>query len=365
MLIQHIISHLESTAPPSYQESYDNAGLITGSRSWECKGILVCLDATEEVIKEAVEKNCNLVVAHHPILFSGIKRLNGDNYVERAIITAIKNDVAIYAIHTNLDNVLQGVNGRIADRLQLQNRKVLLPKQNNLMKLYTFVPVEDADKVRDAIFAAGGGHIGKYYDCSFSTVGKGMFTPGEGTNPAVGNIGKREITEEVKMEIIFPAYRKQKIIEAMIAAHPYEEVAYDIVALSNYFQEVGSGLLGELPEPLPETSFLELLKTQFGLKVIKHTPLSGKDVQRVAVCGGAGSFLISNALAMGADVFVTSDVKYHEFFDANGRMVIADIGHYESEQFTIDLLSEILREKFPTFAVLKTAVKTNPVQYFL
>jgi dinuclear metal center YbgI/SA1388 family protein len=364
MTILEIIQLLDELAPPSYQESYDNAGLITGNASVNCTGIICTLDATEEVILEAKSKGCNLVVAHHPIIFKGLKKITGKNYVERTVISAIKNDIAIYAIHTNLDNLLEGVNGKMADKLGLEKRKILLHRENNLMKLYTYVPVEDAEKVRDAIFKAGGGHIGNYSECSFNISGKGTFKPGEGTNPHVGKVGKREETSEEKVEVIFPAYLREKLVDAMTEAHPYEEVAYDVIALGNYFQEVGSGLIGELPEALEETAFLELIKKQFGLAVIRHTPLLKKKVKKVAVCGGAGSFLIKNALSARADFYITADVKYHEFFDAEDKMVIADIGHWESEQFTIDLLHDVLHAKFTTFAVLKSGVKTNPVNYF-
>jgi len=364
MTIQDITSFLETIAPPFLQESYDNAGLITGNAGWQCTGIITTLDATEEVVLEAIEKKCNLIVAHHPIVFGGLKKITGRNYVEKTVITAIKNDIAIYAIHTNLDNVLNGVNGKIADKLGLVNRQILQPKNSTLKKLFTFVPQAHAEKVRNAIFAAGGGQISNYSECSFNTPGSGTFKAGEGTDPFVGNIGERHSEEEIKIEVIFPAWLEKAVYIAMIAAHPYEEVAYDIVALENKNTSIGSGLVGELPQPMEEMAFLQKIKENFNLSVIRHTPLTGKPVQKVALCGGAGSFLIGTAIAAGAGFYISSDIKYHEFFDANGRLVIADIGHYESEQFTIDLLFDILREKFLTFAVLKTGVKTNPVHYF-
>jgi dinuclear metal center YbgI/SA1388 family protein len=365
MKIQEVISFLESVAPPSLQESYDNAGLITGNSNWDCKGIITSLDATEEVILEAIEKKCNLIVAHHPIIFGGLRKITGKNYVEKTIIKAIKNEIAIYAIHTNIDNVLHGVNAAIADKLGLINRKILQPKNETLKKLFTFVPVEFEENVRSAIFNAGGGHISNYSECSFNTAGQGTFKPGEGTNPFTGKHGIRHTEDEIKMEMIFPAWQEQYILKAMMAAHPYEEVAFDIIALDNQNQQVGSGLLGELPESVSEAVFLELLKEKFNLSVIRHTPLLNKPVRKIALCGGAGSFLIGAAAVSGADFYITGDIKYHEFFDANSRLVVADIGHYESEQFTIDLLFDILSQKFPTFAVLKTGVKTNPVHYFL
>ncbi|WP_205509254.1 Nif3-like dinuclear metal center hexameric protein [Longitalea arenae] len=365
MKIADIIALLESIAPPSLQESYDNAGLLTGDAGWTCSGALCTLDATEEVILEAVQRGCNLVVAHHPIIFGGLKKITGKNYVEKTIITAIKNDIAIYAIHTNLDNVISGVNGMMADKLGLVYRKILAPREATLKKLYTFVPPAQLEDVRSALFEAGAGHIGNYNECSFGVTGTGTFKGGEGTNPFVGQPGERHYEQEEKIEVIFPAYLQTALVRALRTAHPYEEVAYDIVNLANTHAGIGSGLIGELPEALPEMAFLKQVKQAFGLPLIRHTALRGRPVKKIALCGGAGSFLVSKALAAGADVYITGDMKYHEFFDANGRLIIADIGHFESEQFTIDLLAGILQEKFPTFAVLKTALKTNPVHYFV
>ena len=365
MKINEIISYLETIADTSLQEEYDNAGLITGNADWKCSGIICSLDVTEEVVKEAIQKKCNLIVAHHPIVFKGLKKINGKNYVEKTIIAAIKNDIAIYAIHTNLDNVKQGVNGRIAQMLGLENCKILSEKDGSLNKLFTFVPVDHADKVRNAIFAAGGGQISNYSECSFNAEGVGTFKVGKGTNPFVGEPGKHHQEKEIKIEIIFPTYFERKIMAALIAAHPYEEVAYDIIQLSNSNRTIGSGMIGELPNPVEEKQFLKNLMELFRVPVVRHTRFTGRPVKKVAVCGGAGSFLISKALAAEADVYITADVKYHEFFDANDRLLIADVGHYESEQFTINLLQEVLEQKFPTFAVLKTEVKTNPVSYFI
>jgi dinuclear metal center YbgI/SA1388 family protein len=364
MKIGEVISFLETVAHPSLQEHYDNAGLLTGNADWECKGIICSLDAIEDVVKEAIEKKCNLIVAHHPIIFGGLKKINGKNYVERTVITAIKNDIAIYAIHTNLDNVIDGVNGRMAKMLGLQNVSILSPKPGTLKKLYTCVPSDKAEQVRNAIFAAGAGHIGNYSECSFNTEGEGTFRPLDGTNPYVGETGKLHQEKELRIEVILPAHLENKIITAMRSAHPYEEVAFDIVDLSNLNIGLGSGVIGELTGPMEEKKFLGFLKEVFQLQVVRHTLLSVRKVKKVAICGGAGSFLIPKALAAKADVYVTADIKYHEFFDANDQMLIADIGHYESEQFTISLLQEILEQKFPTFAVLKTAIQTNPVKYF-
>jgi dinuclear metal center YbgI/SA1388 family protein len=364
MKIAELIRELEAQAPPVLQESYDNAGLITGNASWDCTGVLCTLDATEAVILEAKEKGCNLVVAHHPIVFGGLKKINGKNYVERAVITAIKNDIAIYAIHTNLDNVLHGVNAMMADKLGLINRKILAPKGGQLRKLSVFVPHAQTEAVQAALFAAGAGHIGQYSECSFTVPGTGSFKAGAGTNPFVGEQGQRHLEPENKVEVIYPVWLEARIIAAMKQAHPYEEVAYDIYPLNNDYQEVGSGLIGQLPEPMTAEGFLSMLKTSFGLAVIRHTEIPQKTLTTIALCGGAGSFLTKTAIAAGADAYVTADIKYHEFFDAENRLLLADIGHWESEQYTIDLLVHILQAKFPTFAVLQSRVRTNPVYYY-
>ncbi|MBC7828171.1 MAG: Nif3-like dinuclear metal center hexameric protein [Chitinophagaceae bacterium] len=364
MKIAAVIEYLESIAPSSYQELYDNAGLLTGSADWDCKGILCSLDATDEVIQDAMTKQCNLIVAHHPIIFNGLKKINGKNYVERAVITAIKNDIAVYAIHTNLDNIIEGVNGRIADQLGLLNRRILCPKPASLKKLFTFVPVDHVEAVRRAIFDAGAGNIGNYSECSFDAEGTGTFKGNEKTDPFVGEKGKRHYEKELKLEVVIPAHLQQPVVNALKDAHPYEEVAYDVVDLSNQHPGLGGGMMGDLQEEMAETTFLQLVKQQFKLPLIRHTPFINRPVKKIAICGGAGSFLVSKALAHHADVYITADIKYHEFFDADGKMLLCDIGHYESEQFTTDLLAEILHKKFPTFAVLKSDIQTNPVHYY-
>ena len=363
MNIATVTAHLESVSPLHFQESYDNAGLITGDGSAECTGIITCLDATEAIIDEAISTKCNLVVAHHPVIFGGLKKITGRNYVERTVVKAIRNNIAIYAIHTNLDNVIRGVNGRIAAQIGLKNIRILQPREQLLKKLITFAPAAHAEAIRQALFNAGGGKLGKYSECSFNTEGTGTFKPLEGADPYVGEIGKRHEENEMRIEVIFPGHIQQRIIEAMIEAHPYEEVAYDIIALGNFLSDVGSGLVGEI-HPVEETAFLGQVKSAFNLAIIRHTRLTGRKIRKVALCGGAGHFLLPAALSSGADVYITSDIKYHEFFDAEG-MLLLDIGHYESEQFTIDLLYDILTEKFPNFAVRKTAVNTNPVHYYL
>ncbi len=363
MKISDVIDCLQDFAPLSLQENYDNAGLLTGKSSDECAGILTTLDVTEEVLQEAIQNNCNLVVAHHPIIFRGLKKLNGSNYVERTVISAIKNDIAIYAIHTNLDNVVNGVNKKIAEKLGLQDVQVLSPAKNILKKLVTFSPIQKAEDVRNALFVAGG-KLGNYSECSFNIEGTGTFKAEQSANPYIGEIGKRHEENETRIEVIFPAHLQKKIVKSLKDAHPYEEVAYDIYALDNELRDTGSGLVGNLISPLSEEDLLSRIKTEFGLQVIRHSPLLGKKISKIALCGGAGSFLLSLAKSSGAGAFITSDVKYHEFFDADGEILLADIGHFESEQFTISLLADIFKEKFPNFAVQKTKIKTNPVHYY-
>ncbi|CAN5130895.1 Nif3-like dinuclear metal center hexameric protein [soil metagenome] len=363
MLIRDLTNCLENFAPLSLQEDYDNAGLITGDANFECTGALTTLDVTEAVIDEAIESGCNLIVAHHPVIFRGIKKFSSNGHVERTIIHAIKNDMAIYAIHTNLDNVIKGVNKKIADKLGLENLTILSSKEGSLKKLVTFCPESHIDEVRNALFLKGG-KLGNYKECSFNVSGTGTFKPEEGADPFVGKPGTRHYEKEIRIEVIFPSALQHDIISDLRNAHPYEEVAYDIYSLDNKSPETGSGLTGTLPELLNEEELLNLLKTSFNLKVIKHTTLLKKNISKVALCGGAGSFLLKPAIQSGADAFITGDVKYHEFFEADSRILLLDIGHFESEQLTIGLLADILKQNFPNFAVLKTRVNTNPVNYF-
>ncbi len=364
MKIREVISVLEAFAAPQLQEVYDNCGLLTGDASWVCRGVLCTLDVTEAVLKEALDNNCNMVVAHHPIIFKGLKKLTGKTYVERIVIAAIKADIAIYAIHTNLDNIIHGVNGRIAQKLNLQHITTLQPKKEILRKLITYAPTDKANEVVEALFRAGAGYIGNYSECSFTSEGVGTFKAEAGANPYIGDMGKRHYEPETKIEVVYPFYQEAHILNALIASHPYEEVAYDLFSMENSYSNIGTGIIGELKEAIAAEDLLKTLKSTFNCGIIRHTKLSGKPVKKIAVCGGAGSFLISTALQQQADFYITSDIKYHEFFDADEKMILADIGHYESEQFTIDLLYDLLLQKFTTFAVLKTKVSTNPVHYF-
>ncbi|MFD2161600.1 Nif3-like dinuclear metal center hexameric protein [Paradesertivirga mongoliensis] len=365
MKLKDLTYFLESVAPLSYQEDYDNSGLICGYPDQEITAALISLDCTEAIVNEAIEKGCNLIISHHPIVFKGLKKFNGKSYVERVVIKAIKNDIALYAIHTNLDHIQNGVNWKICEKLGLKNPGILSAKDGLLKKLSTFVPVEHASKVRDALAAAGAGKIGDYSDCSFNVEGFGTFKALDNANPFVGERGEIHQEKEIKIEVIFSAYQQNDIISALKASHPYEEVAYDIYQLANAHEKVGAGMIASLEKEMDEESFLQLVKEKLNAKVIRHTALTGKPVSKVAVCGGAGSFLLKKAIAAGANVFITGDFKYHEFFDAENRIVIADVGHFESEQFTQELLFEIIRKKFPNFALRLTEFNTNPINYLI
>ncbi|UTW60711.1 Nif3-like dinuclear metal center hexameric protein [bacterium SCSIO 12741] len=364
MKIQEIIRSLEKWAPPALQESYDNAGVICGDTQQELTEILVSLDCTEAIVDEAIQKGCNLIVSHHPIVFRGLKSLTGKNYVERTVIKAIQNNIVLYATHTNLDHVSTGVNFQIGQKLGIENPKILAPKKDLLQKLVTFCPKQQAEEVRQALFDAGAGHIGQYDHCSFNQAGSGTFRASESANPYVGEIGKEHLEEEVRIEVVLPAYSKNQIISALLKAHPYEEVAWDLYNLANEHPTTGAGMVGDLSEPMEVEAFLTLLKERFKVPVVRHTPLVKSKVQRIAWCGGAGSFLIGQAKRAGADLYLTGDVKYHEFFDAEDDLIIADIGHFESEQFTIQLIASHLKQNFSKFASHLTEVNTNPVKYF-
>jgi len=361
MKVKDVTNYLESIAPLSLQESYDNSGLLVGDMEDEVSAVLVSLDITNEIIEEAIANKCNLIVAHHPIIFSGIKRLTKNDTVSDILIKAVKNNINLYAIHTNLDNVVNGVNGKIADLIGLGKRKVLLPK-SNLYKLAVFTPLSHKEKVLSALFEAGAGYVGEYSNCSFSSKGTGTFKPMEGANPYVGKIDELESVDEGKLELVVPNFSLANVIYAMKESHPYEEVAYDLVPLAN-FSNFGAGLIGDLKEPMDESVFLQFLQKTFKSKSIRHTDLLKKPIRKVALCGGSGSFLLKNAIKNKADIFITADMKYHQFFDGEGRILIADIGHYESEQFTIDLIGDFLMKKFTNFAIRLTTVNTNPINY--
>ena len=364
MKIKEVTNYLESLVPLSSSESYDNCGLIVGNEEDEIQKVLISLDCIESTIDEAIEKGCNLIIAHHPIIFQGLKKLNGNNYVERTVIKAVKNDISIYAIHTNLDNYQFGVNREIGERLGLSDLKVLHPKNNVLSKLVCYCPTINSELVLDAMFNAGAGEIGKYSNCSFKIKGVGTFLPGEDANPYSGGIGELSIENEDRLEVLVSNHKISSVVSAMKNMHPYEEVAHELIPISNLNQNEGSGMVGTLASPIELNEFLEKLKKTFNCGIVRHTKSTGKLIEKVAFCGGSGSFLLDNAKRMDADIFITGDFKYHDFFDAEGEIVIADIGHFESEQYTSMLLERILMKKFTKLVVLITKINTNTINYF-
>ena len=363
MQLNQIIPILEKMAPTAYAEDFDNVGLLVGDIYKQITGILVCHDALETVVNEAIEKNCNLIVCFHPILFSGLKKITGKNYVERAVIKAIKNDIAIYAVHTGLDNHKLGVNKILCDTLGLINTKILIPKENFIYKLITFVPKDHFTDVQKALFTSGAGAIGNYYDCSFQSNGIGSFTGNDESNPVIGKQNVFTEVEEIKLEVTFEKHLQSSILKALFNAHPYEEVAYEIAKLENQHQNIGLGMIGELENEISEAEFLHFVKEKVQTGGIRYSDFLNKKVKKVAVLGGSGSFAISAAKAQGADVLITADLKYHDFFQAENQILLADVGHFESERYVKNYIFEYLSKKISTFAIILSDIKTNPVNY--
>lgn len=364
MTVKEITNIIEDFAPLNYAEDFDNVGLLIGNATTKVTGVLVTLDTLENVVDEAIAKNCNLIVSFHPIIFSGLKKITGANYVERVVLKAIKNDIAIYSMHTALDNSNKGVNAKICEVLGLKNTKILIPQKGTIKKLTTYVPKKEAAELKEALFSAGAGNIGNYSNCSFTTIGTGSFKPNEKANPTVGEIGKTQTEEEVQINVTFEKAKEKKILQALFKNHSYEEVAYEITTLENTNQNIGMGMVGELENSVNETNFLQDLKIKMNADCVRHSNLLNKKIKKVAVLGGSGSFAIAAAKAVNADVFITADLKYHQFYEAENKILLADIGHFETEQFTKNLLVEILTKKIPNFAVSLSESITNPIKYF-
>ena len=363
MKIKNIITYLEEIAPLCYQEAYDNSGLLVGDKESEVTSVLIALDCTEETLEEAINNKCNLVITHHPLIFSKLSKITGSNYTERIIIRAIKHDISIYAIHTNLDNIYYGVNHRISQRLGLINTEILSYKNNVLMQLVLYTPKKNTEEIQRALFDAGAGNIGKYKECSFISEGTGTFFPLESAKPEIGSKGKRNLADEQRISVIFPRKLRFQILRAMKEVHPYEEVPYQLYTLENHNQHIGAGMIGYLPQPMSASDFLQDLKRKMQTENIRYSTILDRKIKKVAVCGGSGSFLIKEAKCLDADIFITSDMKYHDFFLAENKIILADIGHYESEQFTKELISDLLIKKFPKFAILLSKTNTNPINY--
>jgi dinuclear metal center YbgI/SA1388 family protein len=365
MYTKDIAHYLDSKFPFSLQEKYDNSGIIIHFEEEEITSILVAFDITEEVINEAIKKKANVIISHHPFIFSGIKKLSSNKSNDRLVILAIQHKISIIALHTNIDNAREGVNGKIAQLFDLKHVEILKPIENTLYKLVTFVPHDFSGAVRDALFQSGAGQIGEYSNCSYSTNGEGTFKASNNTNPYVGAKNEMHFEPETKIETIVPEHLLSLAITNLKATHPYEEVAFDIIPLKSSNPQTGAGIIGELDKPMKTEDFFELLKSKFNLTLIKHSPLVVPQVKKIAFCGGSGSFLISEALKQKADIYITGDLKYHDYFETENRIILADIGHFESEQHTIDIIIDVLTKKFPNFAILKTEISTNPIQYYL
>ena len=363
MIVNDIINALEEIAPLHYAEDFDNVGLLVGDKRNDVRGVLVTLDTLESVVDEAIEKNCNLIVSFHPIIFKSLKKINGTNYVERVVIKAIQNNINIFAIHTALDNALQGVSSIICDTLGLKNKRILMPKQGTIKKLTTYIPKKNAENLRKALFAVGAGNIGNYDHCSFNLEGLGTFRGNENSNPTNGKPGELHAEEELQISVTFSKHLESQILKALFENHPYEEVAFEVTALDNYNQNIGMGMIGELEKDMDAIEFLQFVKNKMGASSIRHSKIIKKTIKRVAVLGGSGSFAVPSAKSSGADLLITSDLKYHDFFTAENQIVLADIGHYESEQFTKNFLAHYLSKKFTNFAVVLSNTNTNPVKY--
>lgn len=364
MKIKEIITLLDEFAPLAYAEDFDNTGLLVGDQEATVTGILVTLDTLEAVVEEAIEKKCNLIVSFHPIVFKGLKKLTGATYVERVVQKAIKNDIHIFAIHTALDNSFEGVNAQICNTLELVHKKILVPQKQTIKKLTTYAPPQAVDSIKKALFSVGGGTIGNYQECSFTSLGTATFKGNEHSNPVVGKKGVTQTASELMIAMTFPKHLEKNILSALFDSHPYEEVAYEVTTLENTNQHIGMGMIAELENPMSEDAFLMYLKEKMNTQCIRHSKKTNKTIKKVAVLGGSGSFAISDAIAQGADVYVTSDLKYHDFYTAENKILLADIGHYESEQYTKELLHTYLTKKITNFAVVLSQINTNPISYF-
>jgi dinuclear metal center YbgI/SA1388 family protein len=363
MIVQDIMNQLEELAPLAYAEDFDNVGLLVGNKNSEVSGVLITLDTLETVVDEAIKKNCNLIVSFHPIIFKGLKALTGKDYVERTVLKAIKNDIAIYAIHTALDNSIRGVNDIICNTLGLENKKILIPQRGTIKKLTTYVPLGNANTLRAQLFKAGAGNIGNYDNCSFNAQGQGTYRGNENSNPTLGKRGELHEEAEVQISVTFNKHVESKLLRALFEHHPYEEVAFEVATLDNYDQHIGIGMVGELKETQETKAFLKFVKEKMNVSCIKHSEISKEKIKKIAVLGGSGSFAITAAQRAGADILITSDLKYHDFFSAEKKIIVVDIGHYESEQFTKTFLVDYLSQKNTSFAVVLSTTNTNPVKY--
>lgn len=364
MLIKEIIHHLQELAPLARQEDYDNSGLQVGRVDVDCSGALVCVDVTPAVVNEAIALGCNLIISHHPLIFKPLKHITGSSLTEQSVMIALSNNVTVYSAHTCLDNAPKGVSWKMAHMLGLEQVSVLQPQTNRMLKLSVFVPPTHADKLCESLFEAGAGHIGSYEHCVFRSQGCGSWRPLDGADPCIGTVGEVSSQPEVRLDMMLPVWKREAVEQALLAVHPYERPAYEFVAVRNSEPDAGSGAIGVLPEPMTAAQLALKIKDTFGSPVIRCSLMAPESmVQKVALCGGSGASLISHAIAAGADVYLTSDTKYHDFVDYGKRILLVDIGHHESEQCTKSIFYHLIREIFPNFAVRYSQQDINPIKY--
>jgi dinuclear metal center YbgI/SA1388 family protein len=363
LLLKELAAYLDSEIPLSFQESYDNSGLQVGSPDDEKSSALLTLDVTEAVIREAAASGCDVIISHHPLIFGGLKSIGGKTATERIISEAIKRNIAVYSAHTNLDAFDGGVSMRLAGELGLKDVRVLSPLKNRLLKLVAFVPESHLDNVRNAVFEAGAGVIGNYDRCGFTLKGTGSFRGGEDTNPFSGKKGSESFVNELRFETILFSHNISRVVKALLASHPYEEVAYDLYPLVNANIRAGMGAIGITDADYDEIEFLNAVAEKLGAAGVRYSQLTGKKVRKVALCGGSGSFLLGEAIAAGADAFITGDIKYHTFAEAENKILIVDAGHYETEKFATGIIYDLIIKKFPKFAVRFSGTNTNPINY--
>ena len=364
MIVQELLKTLEQWAPTAYAEDFDNVGLLIGNSQSKCSGVMITLDCTEAVINEAIADNCNVIISFHPILFSGLKKITGANYVERVAIKAIEHKISIIALHTRLDNHPDGVSNILCKRLKIKKSQVLIPKKDNLKKLVVYVPENYTEAILESLHKAGAGNLENYKECSFLLEGTGRFMGIDKSNPHIGKPSEKISLKEIQINVVFESHLYHDIQKALREAHPYETIAYEVYSLINSFSEVGMGRIGSLKKEMDLSSFLNFVKKQLNSKVIRHSPPTNKLIKKVAVLGGSGSFAIEDAKRQGADAFITADLKYHQFYQGEKSLLLVDVGHYESEQYIKNLIFDYLTEKLPSFAFVLSRTKTNPVNYF-
>ena len=363
MIIEELTTFIEDKFPLSQQESYDNCGLIVGDPKKTVKKVLLALDCTEQVIKEAKLKKADVIITHHPLMFSSINKLTANDYEGSLIIKLIKSDIALYAVHTNLDNSINGINKYLALKLGLKNLQILVGKEKTFKKIITFVPKAYSQKVITALSAAKAGNIGLYSHCAFVTEGSGCFKPEKGAKPFLGELSKINQVEEVKLEMVFASENQKMIENSLKKAHPYEQPAFDIIELANPNPDIGAGIYGDLPAQINTAEFLKLVKTKLNLSYIRQSNSAKKFISKVAICSGAGFFVFEQAKRLNVDALVTSEIKHHEFLAAENNILLCDIDHHEGEIAAVNILDQIL-QKLENIDTLISKHNLSPAQIF-